>query len=232
MLQLTQLKVTWEVMPDPQIKALPRVTRNRMDAIHRRLHERPVDAINELRELNEKHPGIPCLQNWLIAALGASPSQTDQAEALDRAEQLFRDRPDYFFARTALADLCLGLGEIDRATSLLFDPGTSLAQLYPEREVFHISEIRNWAHSCCRTQLALGNVAAARTFRDLLADLEPDSPSVRRLDQLLDGRGGRLSKLIGSLKKAKERFDHESRDRKASPHDPKPSSDPNQPELF
>lgn len=193
-------KVTWEMMEEPSVEALPEATRDQMDAIHQALLQRPKKVLGELRELSARHPDVLCLKNWLIAALRGIGGPAEQAEAADLAERLFRERPDYFFARTALADIWLSQGKFDQAAGLMFGPGKVLTLLYPGRKEFHISEIRHWAYVCCRILIAQGNVDSARTYRDLLNQLEPGSRSVESLDQLLDGKAAYFAKLLAGFR--------------------------------
>lgn len=62
-------EITWDVMPDPAVDALPKTTRDRMQKIFDVDHRKPKTVISELREPATRHPQIPCLTNWLISAL-------------------------------------------------------------------------------------------------------------------------------------------------------------------
>lgn len=193
------LEVTWEPMADPLVDALPEATRQSMDSIHRQLFSEPTKAIGKLRVMVQTHPDILCLKNWLIAALTASGAKADRAEGTALAEQLFRDRPDYLFARLGLADVYMAEGKFQEAAALLFGPDKIITLLCPGRKVFHISEIRHWAHSCCRAYIGLGNLSAAQNYRDLLAEVEPDAPAFRHLDRLLNPDANRLSQMVSRL---------------------------------
>lgn len=203
-LHLMNFEVTWDVMPDPAVEALPQATRDRMQKVFDLVHRKPKSVIRELRDLVALHPDLPCLTNWLISAL-RSGTTADRWEAMELCKGLFREMPEYFFARTTLADLWLDEGEIERAAELLFGPDCVLTRLYPGRNVFHISEIRHWFYLCARTKILVGEPGVAEGYRDMLAQLEPDSPPVRHLNEMLDGEDSKLVRILAELKKLSQR---------------------------
>lgn len=196
-------EVTWESMPDPRVAALPKATRDRMQEIFGLVHRKPKSVIPELRDLVARHPGVPCLTNWLISAL-RSGTKAERREALEICERLFHEMPGYFFARTTLADLWLDEGEIEKAAGLLFGPECVLTRLYPVRDVFHISEIRHWAYLCARAKILLGEPDVAESYRDMLEEMEPGSPAARQLNEMLDGDNSVFVRLLAEMKKRTE----------------------------
>lgn len=197
---LMNFEITWDVMPDPAVEALPKVTRDRMEKLFELAQKKSNSVVSELRELTAAHPEVLCFANWLIAALRRG-GKSDQEEALSLCDQLFRDHPGYFFARTTLADLWLDRGEIDKASGLLFVPGHSISTLYPARKVFHISEIRHWAYLSARAKIMLGEPEIAKSYRDMLEQLEPDSPAVRDLNDMLSGEKSDIMRMLANLRK-------------------------------
>lgn len=243
-LHLMNFEITWDLIPDPEVEALPQATRDRMQQLFDLVHQQPKSVITELRKLAVHHPRVLCLRNWLISALRGG-SASDHAEALIICEQLFHETPDYFFARTTLADLWLDAGEVEKAAALIFGPELVLTRLYPGREVFHISEIRHWAYLCGRIKILQGEPEIAEGYRDMLAELEPDSGPVRHLNEMLEGEMGMLARLISEFKKLSEKtkVSHARRQRqkaalqqpvakKSAPKSRKPTSSPDQIELF
>jgi hypothetical protein len=191
--------VTWERLPCPDIDALPQATQDRMCDVYDAIHHKPRSVIAELREFNRRHPEVICFKNWLINCLRSS-SIADHAEALELSKRLYREHPDYFFARTTLAELWLDFSEFDKAAELMFEKNAVLTDLYPGRKVFHITEITHWASLCTRIRLCQDEPESAKEFRDILAEIEPSSPVVKDLDYLLSGGKGLLSRMISSIK--------------------------------
>lgn len=197
---LMNFEVSWDVMPDAAVEALPEATRDRMERLFDLVHAKPKKAVQELRDLIVLYPDVPCLTNWLINSLRAG-TKADRREAMELCQGLFRRMPDYFFARTTLADLWLDEGAMDKAAELLFGPGRVLTQLYPERKVFHISEIRHWFYLCGRAKILLGEPGVAEGYRDLLEQLEPDSEAVRHLDVMLEDENSLLMRLLSKMRR-------------------------------
>lgn len=200
---LMQFSITWDLMPDPEVEKLPKSVRARMNVLFDRVHKNPKSAIADLRDLSASHPEVPCLKNWLITAL-RSGIESDRVEALALCEELFRENPDYFFARTTLADIYLDYFRVEEAAELIFGEGPLLTQLYPGRDVFHISEIRHWAFISGRIKVMQGDPDAARGYSKMLNDMEPDSPASHSLDELINGDLGKLASLIAEMKKLGE----------------------------
>ncbi|WP_395743004.1 tetratricopeptide repeat protein [Prosthecobacter sp.] len=196
---LMDFEVTWDVMPDPAVEALPEAVRERMESMHDLVMGDPKSAVEELRELAAAHPEVPCLTNWLISALRAG-SKDDKQEALEICEALFRRMPDYFFARTMLAELWLDRLEVEKAAELMFGPGRLLTKLYPERRVFHVSEIRHWFYLGGRINIFQGEMEAARSHRDILAQVEPESVGVKHLDRLLEGENATMMRALAKMR--------------------------------
>lgn len=199
-LQLMKFDITWDVMPDPMTDALPASIRNRMADLFDLVRERPETVVAELRELAARHPEVLSLQNWLVSALRRG-SSSDRHEAFLICVELFQENPGYFFARTTLADLLLDQGRVEDAAKLIFGEESTLPRLYPGRKIFHISEIRHWAYLCGRTKILQGDPESARSYREMLNELEPGSPAVQALDNLVDHQVGVTAKLMAGLQK-------------------------------
>jgi hypothetical protein len=197
---LMDIDVTWDVMSDPVLEALPMATQDRIQEVFELVQEKPQSVIQELRDLAALYPNVPSLTNWLINALRAG-TMANRCEAMELCQALFRKMPDYFFARTTLADLWLDEGAIEKAAELLFGPGCVLTQLYPDRKVFHISEIRHWFYLCARAKILLGEPRVAESYRDILEQLEPDSQGVRHLNEMLNGKDSLLTSMLANFKK-------------------------------
>lgn len=225
---LMNFEITWDVMPDPALDALPKAMRDRMQKLFKLVQKKPNSVVAELRELAARHPEVPCFTNWLISAL-RDGTKADQDEALSLCEQMFRDMPGYFFARTTLADLLLDRGKVDEAAGLLFVPGHSISTLYPTRKVFHISEIRHWAYLSARAKILLGEPEIANSYRDMLEQLEPDSPAVRELNDMLDGEKSDIMRMLANLRKFTVKAQERAEKREERPKTKEPAKSPTKP---
>lgn len=196
---LMNFEVSWDVMPDAAVEALPEAVRERMERLFELVHAKPKSAVRELRELTVLHPNVPCLTNWLINSLRAG-SKADRREAMELCQGLMHRVPNYFFARTTLADLWLDEGAVDKAAELLFGPGCVLTELYPGRKAFHISEVRHWFYLCGRIKILQGEPGAGEAYRDLLEQLEPDSEAVRHLSEMLEDERTLMMRFLSQFK--------------------------------
>ena len=105
--------------------------------------------------------------------------------AEQECESLFRDHPDYLFARLGVVENLLKTSDADKAESILFEKGRDLREIYPDRTVFHVTEVRSWFASCCKLFAMKLNVEEARHYLDLLEEMEPESEIAEMLHDLL-----------------------------------------------
>ena len=143
------------------------------------MHE-PEEALPRLEALVAKYPAIPVLKNWLSVAYTQIGRRAD-AEALE--ERLWREHPDYLFARVARAHYHLGRDELDEVPKVLGK--LDLKLMYPHRNVFHVSEaVALWsvlADWCFRR----GDDEPALRYLDEMMEVAPDHPLTRRTELLL-----------------------------------------------
>ena len=104
--------------------------------LYKLIRTKPEQAISPLVELITKYPQVPVLYNYLKASYDAT-GQSEKSE--DLLEQLYRQYPDYLFAKTQYAFRCLRQGALEQIPAI-FQNKFDLKVLYPNRNVFHISE--------------------------------------------------------------------------------------------
>jgi len=95
---------------------------------------------------------IDKLYNFLSGAY-ALVSDTTKADAL--TQELYEKYPDYLFAKIQYAELCLRNKDLQKIP-VIFNNKFDLQLLYPERKVFHISEMLSFIgfmgeYSCQRS---------------------------------------------------------------------------------
>ncbi len=171
-------------MPDPEVDALPAEVREEMDRLYDLVKTASPRAVPPLRKLVATYPQVLALQNWLLTVLSHG-SKSQQQEARKLTVELFESRPEYYFARTGLAEMHLREGRVEEAASLMLGQANTLQALYPGQKVFHISEVRHWALLCGQILLKTGEIEAAHSYRNLLHQMEPNSPAVQHLDRLM-----------------------------------------------
>jgi tetratricopeptide (TPR) repeat protein len=147
------------------------------------VHHNPKAAIPVLRRLLEQFPNAPMLLNWLSAVMGA----TGDIEECNRlAQQNFEANPNYLFARLDYAQIRLQEGDLDAVDEIL-DHKFDLKLLYPERDVFHLSEYRAFCGLLIPYYIRRGEFRPAQLMFDTLEQLEPDGEVTRRLRSAVEG---------------------------------------------
>jgi tetratricopeptide (TPR) repeat protein len=174
----------FEIVDEPEHPIGPKaepLARKAVEALHA---GQAKEAELLLRQALELEPDSPSLLNNLALAYGEQ-GRAAEAESLVRATHL--RHPDYLFARLALARIHLRQGELDAAEELI-------APLFMRRRL-HSSEARALFASRVDLEVARGNAEAARSWLDMWANIEPDSPEIARYRAMV--KGGRLGKLLG-----------------------------------
>jgi len=192
-LKIVECEVTWEPLPSPEIDRLPKNFRDRIPDIHGRVMSHPVDMIDELKLLTVHHPEVDCFQNWLCLCYRAA---REDAKARQLAERIVRERPDYFFGHIALAEICLDDGDTESAEQIL-GPVKHPKALFPHRTVFHVSEMRHYFFVAAKLHLMKGETDAARSCRDFLNEIDPDSATIKELDRFLDPKNAVTLAMAG-----------------------------------
>lgn len=135
----------------------------------------------ELLRLQEKYPDNPQIGNYLIV-LYKVLEQHKKAEQL--IEEHYRAFPDYLFAKINYAALCMERGE-DDAFIKVFEGKMHLQEIYPDREVFHISEFASFLAILCQYLATQGQFEPIKHYREVLAEFDPEHTTVDFLDTIL-----------------------------------------------
>lgn len=170
------LLMAFELHEEPDPERDPRVEQWLAEATLA-LQRRDADEAERLLEQAlEIEPDVPALLNNLAAAYEMQ-GRLPEAEVIVR--QLHQQYPDYVFARTGMAQLCIRRGEIDEAEALL-------KPLLTQRR-FHFSEFAAFCVAQIQLFMAQDNLDAARSWFDTWASADPDHHAIaewrRRLDK-------------------------------------------------
>ena len=141
----------------------------------------PEEAIKILTALEQRYPAVLPVLNNLISAL-LSAGQDEEAEI--RIVELYREYPDYIFAKIMYGEYCLlhdKLEEIPKVFRNLWDPKL----LYPERNVFHVSEVTSFVGFVGLYFFAIGDMKLAQEYYEYLYKLAPTNPQTLRMKNVL-----------------------------------------------
>jgi hypothetical protein len=92
-----------------------------------------------------------------------------------------------------------------------------------------ISEIRHWAYLSARAKIMLGEPEIAKSYRDMLEELEPDSLAVQDLNDMLDGEKSDIIRMLANLRKFAVKSQERAEKRKERPKSKEPPKTPAKP---
>jgi len=183
----TQLyRSTIKISDDVTVYTIPEDIEEEMREIQHTFAEYPERHIQRLERLLAAHPEYPLLWDHLSTAY---MEQGNQEKGIFYIEECYRHHPNYLFARVAYANLCMIRKEIEKIPDI-FGGCIDLAQLYPDREFFHITEVVAFCHCMGCYLCETDNLPAAFIYYEGLQKIAPDSPHAVQL-------GVKLAPYIG-----------------------------------
>jgi hypothetical protein len=132
-------------------------------------------AAPELRKLSARYPRFPKLLNYLHVT---HVVRDEHRQAENVLKKLAAEHPDYLFTRIALANRALEKQHPERAAAAL-NPSLSLPDLYPDRKLFHLSELKNYYLCVARILAHRGDPQLARGVKAALAAIDYDEATDR-----------------------------------------------------
>lgn len=176
-------KFTHEQILEDHLKKLPEDILQQYYESFWSLDEDPGTAVSILEKLLEKYPDIPEFKNNLAVAYG---KMGDNIKAKLLIDENYRMNPDYLFGKTAYAQLCLTRKRYDDVPKI-FDNYQDLQLLYPDRELFHITEIMTFYSLWGLYYFRIGKLEQARVYYKLIRKYGPDDEMTKHLGKLLSG---------------------------------------------
>ena len=133
-------EITDEPIEDKDFQNLPVDVQEQMEELYDKAQTMPRGAINELQELLSKYPHIPQIYNYLYAAYVHAGEKT---KAMQIMKQNYEENPTYLFAKLNYSDYLIESGQKEKVADI-FDNIFELKRLYPNRNVFHITEVTSF----------------------------------------------------------------------------------------
>jgi tetratricopeptide (TPR) repeat protein len=169
-LEIGSYIITYDPLEDINATYLPEVIENEIKNIYNTLINDPQSAIINLKPIIEKYPNVPKLYNYLY---NAYILMEDKYNAYLINEETLKKFPTYFFARITRALEYLEKGELDKISEI-FDKKYDLKALYPNRDVFHISEATAFYSLMVKFFYLKGDIKQAKLYFDMLEKINPD----------------------------------------------------------
>jgi tetratricopeptide (TPR) repeat protein len=197
-------QITHDALPHESIKKLPPDVQEYVQKLYSLTRTNPKQAIAPLLELIEKYPNVPVFYNYLRVAYEAR-GKKEKVDAV--LTEVYQKHPDYLFAKTNYAFKCLRNGEPEEIPNI-FDHKFDLKLLYPQRDIFHISEFSAFTGVMALYYLMIDDTQSAEKYYRQLRQWAPTHhlteiikyqlyPSP--LPKLLDSLGMKIDKTIEFL---------------------------------
>jgi len=137
--------------------------------------------IGRLMRLIDQYPDVPMLKNYLSVAYNA---HGEYKKAMEVNDTLFKEHPDYLFARINKANSYIDNKVIEKVPEML-GPELELSRLYPERDVFHYGELSSYLNVVIRYYAAISDLEMAEEKLELLQELAPEEPITEQAESYL-----------------------------------------------
>src|SRR6056297_1454007 len=161
------------VVPDELKKRLPE--------IHELALKGRKSSVPKFEKLIKRFPNVPQLKNYLHVLL-LKMGETKKAEEYN--QKIYEEFPNYLFAKLNMAASYMYNEMYEKVPEILGEE-LELQALYPERKLFHVSEIASFFEIVIRYFAGIGEIEEAEKRFEILIDLYPDYPNVENIEQLL-----------------------------------------------
>lgn len=133
------LSINYNISFEP-IKKLSPEKEDLFYSLHEQARKGKRGIIEKLIKNIAKYPDAPSLKNYLFLVY-KQKGKREESEKI--AQKMVTQHPDYIFGKLALAELYIDQGELDKVPEILGEH-LELKLLYPDTEVFHISEVMSF----------------------------------------------------------------------------------------
>lgn len=176
-------KIAYEPIDDDDVRDLPGEVQDNMEMFFSQINANPESCIKGLEDLVRRYPHIPTLYNFLYVAYMNSGQLREGKRVM---QESYKKHPDYLFAMLNYVEYIMDDHEFDKvAIADVFDNKFELDLLYPERDIFHITEV-TYFHGVIGFYYALtGERDKAQYCLDILKELSLDHGHTMRLEKEL-----------------------------------------------
>ncbi len=179
MLEFLNYQITWDNVTDRD--KIPDSLLYELERIYSEIQNPKKSTVSKLQKLIKKYPENPQLKNYLTVVY---KELGDYNKAMSYNDELLKQHPKYFFALVNKAYHYEFQKEYEKMKELL---GTSfdLKKLYPEREVFHISEFMIMQMMAVSYYAGTGDMEQANLRLEFMKDVEKDSAFVQKAEEIM-----------------------------------------------
>lgn len=182
--QLLEIEITREPMHDPAAEVMSDADRDRLIELGEAVAGGASGRCDELRSLRSRYPDIPKIWNYLAVAYQNEDRWDEMFQLLEETHRRF---PDYLFGLTGYCELCMTRGNFAEVERLL-GRRLHVRLMYPDRRLFHVSEVLAFEAVVARYLWHQDAMEAALSHLAIMMDLSPDHPQTLQTAALLRRR--------------------------------------------
>ena len=158
----------------PEIKEL-------IQDLYYQVQDKKKGIVNKLLKTIKKYPQIPQFKNYLTVAYNLSGNPR---KAYECNNWILKEHPDYFFGRVNLAAQYFEQKEYDKIPEVL-GKLMEIHALYPDRKVFHVSEVMAFNKLAVAYFSAIGNLGAAESRFKMMEEIDVEHPDTFQAEMYL-----------------------------------------------
>ncbi len=174
-------KITDDVVHTGKYESTPEME-NMLKGAYLTSRKKGTRSIEKLKMLINENPNVPALYNFLYYSYKLNGKTKHAKEVNKELEGKF---PDYLFGKIGLAHEHLNNEEYEKIPPLLKREKFDLRELYPNRELFHRSEVRGYHGIVCDYLLKTGDLESAQKHFEYLQEIDRNHEVVRHLSEKL-----------------------------------------------
>ncbi len=166
--------ISYEPMESKYTEMLPKDIKDNLERFYNMIMKEPEKLVMEMEELNRNYNN-PVVKNYLYNSYVAL-QQHEQAQRM--AKENFSAFPDYLFARLNYASELIIAGkhkQVPKLFSFCYDIG----QYYPNRKIFHITEVSSFYSVMFRYFIATGEYKVAKEVLRSIKTIDPSNPNLK-----------------------------------------------------
>jgi hypothetical protein len=158
----------------PEIKEL-------IQDLYYEVQDKKRGIVNKLLKTIKKYPQVPQFKNFLTVTYNLSGNAR---KAYECNNWILKEHPDYFFGRINLAAQYFEQKEYDKIPEVLGGL-MEIQAFYPDRKVFHISEVMAFNKIAVAYFFAIGNLEAAESRLKIMEKIDAEHPDTYKAQQYL-----------------------------------------------
>ena len=136
--------------------------------------------VKKLQDYVEEYPHIPHFKNYL-SVIYEKRDQLD--EAFKIIDLTIQEHPNYLFGKLNYADKLMAEGEFEKVLEILGDQ-MDLQTLYPQRDIFHISEVTSFYQLKARYCMKCNDLDGLEECGEFLDEVAPDSEAAEMVGRM------------------------------------------------